>query len=437
MNIVLPVHHYPPRHAAGAELYTYRLARQLQSWGHDVSVVAWEQVDAGPNDALAVAEDVYEGVPVHRLSMDIVHSAQRREWTFNNPRLGDWFQDYLREKRPDLVHFQAGYLMGAAPLLATHAAGIPALLTLHDYWFLCPRHTLRHADGSLCDTVPQDPAACAWCYIYLWERRHARLQDMTGGLYGKVARNLMPQHATDVMALRRRTLLPALALPRFVISPSNYLASRFAEHVPDGRLKVIRLGIDLKPYENLLRNDHPEFRIGYIGQIAEHKGVHVLIQAFRMLSTDKPITLCIYGGYAEDDPYYRQLRDLAAGDERICFMGRVDNMRVPQTLADFDVTVVPSIWYENCPLAMLESHAAGTPIITSRLGGMKELVSHEVNGLHFAAGDIADLASQLRRAVDDSQLLARMRAGAMAAKPASVEDEAGKVMALYERCIQP
>lgn len=437
MNIVLPVHHYPPRHAAGAELYTCRLARQLRDWGHEVSVVAWDHVDAGSTEALGVVQDVHDGVPVYRLGMDIVHSSHRREWTFNNPELGRWFQDFLHEKAPDLVHFQAGYLMGVAPLLAASAAGIPALLTLHDYWFLCPRHTLRHADGSLCETVPQNPAACAWCYIYLWEKRHARLQDMTGGLYGRVARNLMPQHATDVMALRRSTLLPALALPRFVISPSSYLASRFAAHVPEDRLKIVRLGIDLKPYDNIRRNDHSEFRIGYIGQMAEHKGVHVLIQAFRLLATDKPIMLCIYGGFAEDDPYFRRLRDLAAGDGRIRFMGRLDNTLVPQTLADFDVTVVPSIWYENCPLIMLESHAAGTPIITSQLGGMKELVSHEVNGLHFATADPADLAGQLQRVLDDAHLLGRMRAGAMQARPASVEEETSQVVALYERCIQP
>ena len=162
MKLVLPVHHFPPRYSAGAELYSLRLAQQLRAHGHTPEVVCVESVRWDGRNRVTATHDQYEGVPVWRLAVE----ASPEGWpvrSFDNPELGDWFASYLRQARPDLAHFQAGYLLGAAPLRAAAAAGVPTLLTLHDFWFLCPRITLLRGDGALCAEPPTDPGACAWC----------------------------------------------------------------------------------------------------------------------------------------------------------------------------------------------------------------------------------------------------------------------------------
>ncbi|GAB4197489.1 MAG: glycosyltransferase family 4 protein [Roseiflexaceae bacterium] len=430
MRILLPVHHFPPRYSAGAELYTFRLARRLLDQGHRVEVVCVEAIDQGDGQLL-VAQDHYEGVPVWRLSFDLF-SPQRRRWNHDNPLLRNWFAEYARRERPDLAHFQAGYLLGATPLEALAEAGVPTVLTLHDYWFLCPRITLLRGDGSVCPEVPHNPTGCAWCIRQ--EQRRVRLPDrLSGGLLGAAARTLPLLPERHQIAERRAHLLPALRLPAAVIAPSHFLARWFAPYVPAERLRVLRLGLDLAPFQAQPRPPRgPALAIGYVGQIAPHKGLHLLVEAFRTLRpAAQPLELHIHGGLEAQPAYAAQVRALAGDDPRIHFHGRFENRRVAAILAGLDLTVVPSTWYENSPLAILEAQAAGTPVVASALGGMAELVRDGVDGLHFAPGDPRDLARQLQRLIDQPELLAQLQRGVV--PPTSIEAELEQLLAIYGR----
>jgi len=446
MKIVLPVHHFLPRHSAGAELYTYRLAKWLREHGHTVEVVAVESINEGRPDQLTVVSDTYDGIPVHRLSFDIFKAPKRRVWDFDNPLYQTWFEDYWQRTRPDLAHFQAGYLLGAAPLQAAAACNVPVVLTLHDYWFLCPRITLLRSNGELCEHIPDNPAGCAWCQAA--ERpAYRHLDEVTGHLAGKLAQATVLQASGRRMAHRREVMAHALTIPRRVIAPSHFLASRFVDRVPAERLVVCNYGLDLAPFQQVTHvgpaNKTRPLRIGYIGQMAEHKGVHLLVEAFRSLplnssnasETAQPIELHLYGNLEAFPAYTERLKTLAAGDARITFHGRFQNTRVAEILSELDVSVAPSTWYENQPLAILEARAAGTPVITSRLGGMAELIEHEVNGLHFNPDDAVDLAQQLRRLIDDPALLARLQTGAAHSTPRSIDDEMTQLTHLYEQVI--
>jgi len=134
--------------------------------------------------------------------------------------------------------------------------------------------------------------------------------------------------------------------------------------------------------------------------------------------------------------YVQELQQLAGTDQRITFHGRFDNSRVATILADLDVVVVPSIWYENSPLAIMEAQAAGTPVITAHLGGMAELVRDGIDGLHFQPGDASDLARQLQRLLDHPDLLLQLRA--QIDPPRSIDQEMADLLELYDRiCRQP
>jgi glycosyltransferase involved in cell wall biosynthesis len=435
MKITLPVHHFPPRYSAGAELYTLRLARWLQAHGHAVEVVTVEAIDRGAPDRLDETADIYQGVPVRRLSFNLIAAPERQRWNYDNDLLGAWFAGYLRAAQPDLVHFQAGYLLGVAPLRAAIDAGIPTVLTLHDYWFLCPRLTLQRSDGALCQGMPDDPAVCAWCRCA--EQRPVRLADqVSGGLAGRAARAFALREERRVIADRRATVLPALGLPDAVIAPSRFLAAQFAPFVPADRLIVSRYGLDLAPYAAAARRgDGGPIRIGFTGQIAPHKGVHVLVEAFtRLRPARRPVELHIYGGLDIYPDYVATLRRIACGDPRVHLHGRFENRRAPEILAGFDLAVVPSVWYENSPLAIMEAHAAGTPVVTAALGGMPELVRDSEDGLLFRAGDARDLARQLQRVIDEPELLPRLRAGVR--PPRSIDEEMGHLLGVYERVLQ-
>jgi glycosyltransferase involved in cell wall biosynthesis len=432
MKITLPVHHFPPHYTAGAELYTFRLARWLLSQGHDVEVVCVESINKGQVGEISATHDTYQGVPVWRLSYNIIQAPERRRWDFNNPLIGSWFSGYLAQRQPDLVHFQAGYLLSAAPFRAAAEAGTPTVLTLHDYWFLCPRITFRRGDGSLCAAVPEDPAGCAWCNCT--ERRRFQAADqISGGLAGALAQRTFLRGQADLLAERRSVLTAALAGVHHCIAPSHFLAQRYGPFIAPERMSVLRYGLDLERFTNVPpKASDGTLRIGFTGQIAPHKGVHLLIDAFRRLRpATQLIELHVYGGLDAMPQYAERLRAQAGNDARIIFHGRFENQSAPAILAGLDIAVVPSTWYENSPLAISEAHAAGTPVVTAHLGGMAELVRDGVDGLHFAPGDAADLAHTLQRAIDDPALIKRLRAGITS--PPSIDQESQAVLDIYER----
>ncbi len=416
-------------------MYTFRLARWLQTHGHAVEVVCVESIDAGEPSQLHATRDMYQNIPVWRLSFNLFDAPERLSWNYDNPLLGNWFENYLCGEQPDLVHFQAGYLLGVAPLEATVAAGIPSVLTLHDYWYLCPRITLQRGDGSLCAEIPDNPAGCVAC-IHSEQRRFRIVDQLTGGVASRVAQVIFANER-NVMLHRRKRLLPALALPDAVITPSRFLADRFASFIPQDRLHISRYGLDLVPFEKR-DNLTPDgvLRIGFVGQIAPHKGVHLLVDAFRTLQPhQRPIELHLYGGLDARPDYVQQLKGMVGADTHIFFHGRFENSHVAAILSGLDVTVVPSVWYENSPLAIMEAHAAGIPVVTAALGGMAELVRNGIDGLHFRPANRADLACTLQRLLDEPHLLPHLKNGVK--QPRSIEDEMQQVMQVYEQVMAP
>lgn len=429
MQIVLPVHHFPPRYVAGAELYTYRLAKWLQAHGHTVEVVAIEDIAVGSPARIEAVQDCYQDIPVWRLSFNLLKAPQRQLWEFDNPLLGEWFERYFERRRPDLAHFQAGYLIGAAPIFAAHRTHVPIVLTLHDYWYLCPQYTLQRSDGRLCATPPLDPSECARCRLWnypLYQRlnRWPRVRSWLAK-FPLVADG-------ELIDLRRKRLQEALDCVAQVVALSQFMARLFAEYVDERRLIFCRAGINVERFRKRTgQGIGTPLRFGYVGQVAPHKGVHLLLEAFQTLQGQQ-IELHIWGSGEANPAYVALLQQKAAGDPHIFFHGRFVNERLPEILHRLDYVVVPSTWYENSPLTILEAYAAQVPVISADQGGMAELVEHDRDGLHFQMGNAADLARTLQRVLDDPDLNDRLHQGARMRSIRSTEEEMAQLLRIYE-----
>jgi len=442
MRLLLPVHHFLPRYSAGVELYALRLAHAMQARGHDVQVVAIERIDEGQPGQIESGLDGYQGVPVWRLRYNLLNAPERPRWNFDNPLLEAWFRDHLDKRRPTLVHFHSGYLMGAGPLRAVRQAGVPMVLTMHDYWFLCPRHTLLRSDGSLCTEIPADPGVCARCVA-----RGDAVMSVTGRLAGLTARMGMGRllrlyEKTDLaqgralQLQRRRTLAEALRWPAAVHVLSRFMAERASALVPAGRLHCIPCGVDPAPADlaRPAQEATGPLRFGYTGQLAEHKGVHLLVQAFRSLPPlGRPVELHIHGSGLPG--VESALRRLAAGDRRIHFHGRYDFADRWRILAGIDVSVIPSVWYESLGIVTLEAIAAGVPVIVAKTGGLHEAVTEGVQGLFVQPGSVDSLRDQMRRIAEDPTLLEHLRQGVRSNPPRRAAEEMADLAALYERVL--
>jgi glycosyltransferase involved in cell wall biosynthesis len=238
----------------------------------------------------------------------------------------------------------------------------------------------------------------------------------------------------ELMATRRKRLKAALDLVTHVIAPSEFMYSQFEQIIEPGRLTFSRIGTDIDRLQTgLERGVGKTLRFGYVGQVAHHKGVHFLVRAFKALEPGaKAIELHIWGGVEANPEYAQTLRQVANGDRRIVFHGRFDHPDLLDVLNDLDYLVVPSIWYENCPLTILESYAADLPVICSDHGGMAELVNHGQDGLVFRPGDTVDLAKAMQSVVNDTQLNLQLQHGARRRLVRDTSDEMHQLTAIYE-----
>jgi len=435
VRIVIAVHHFPPRYRGGAEWRAYRTAAWLRDHGHDVHVICVESIgaiDAAEGEGLAFVDDAYDGLPIRRLSFNMLAAPDPFRWSFDNPWIGEHVRGYLTDLKPDVCHLISGYLMSGSALQVAMELRIPTVVTLTDFWFLCPRITLLRSNGRLCKP-PFDASTCACCLGE--ESRRYRIP-------GRVAPRLMAafwrarQGRVAQVEARMAFLQEVLDRVDVIISPSQFLRGLFVDvGIRPERLVFSRQGRDfpnLTP--DLLRKtsaDH--LRVGYMGQIAPHKGVTILFEAAQQLP-DVALAVKVYGDATRFPATTHHLRQMMRQDSRLILEGVYEPEEVSRVLQDLDVVVVPSVWYENSPNTILEAFAHRTPVIVSDLGGMAELVEDGVNGLRFVPGDASSLADRLRQLIEDPGLLARLREGIGSVR--SVVEEMAELQEIY-RSLMP
>jgi glycosyltransferase involved in cell wall biosynthesis len=442
MKVLFVSPHFPPRYIGGVEIYTKRLADTLLSLGEKPEILCVERIDS-EQPGVRIVRDTAYGYAVHRLHASLVGRHNSLAASYSNPDVQHAVEQLLETVTPDVLHLHSGYLLGGEVMAAAHRRSIPTVVTLHDFWFICPRITLVHPSGAIC-TGPDSAAKCAWCLAT--ERRRYRLPDtLSGGRLGRRMIKLLEHRSLASLAgrsddirsvsARHEALFRGLARADVILSPSRFLRDQMVRAgFPGERILVSRYGIETRPVNRRDRGPAEPLRVGYLGQIAPHKGVHLLIEAVQQLPS-APLAVRVYGDPAPHPRYAQRLTRFARADARIALLGPYRHSAVNEILAELDAVVVPSMWYENSPFVVQEAQAARVPVIASDLGGMRELVTDQQNGLLFEAGNARDLARQLQRVLDEPSLLERLRSDVASVRP--VEHEIRELRDWYQRLLRP
>jgi len=239
---------------------------------------------------------------------------------------------------------------------------------------------------------------------------------------------------------RDRVTRQAALQAQVLISPSRFLIEQYAQAgFPRDRFVHLENAV---PVDRIRRipwrpRDGP-LRVTYLGALAWQKGVHLLAEAFDGLPPTSA-RLQIWGNPAVFPDYAGRVRALTQipfgglADPDAQFKGPIPNERVGEALADSDVVVVPSLWYENSPVVIQEARAAGVPVIASGHGAMAEKVRHDVDGLLFTPGSAAALRQAIQRLLDDPDLLARLRLNPQ--PPMDLAEHVQRLEAIYDRVL--
>lgn len=400
MRILHVVHQYVPDHVAGTELYTQSVARRQAAAGHEVAVFT-PLNRAGRFDPEPAVE---EGVRVYRAPAGERGATAVFLSTYRQPALTTAFDAVLERERPDIVHLQ--HLMGVPATAAERLRrlSLPYVISLHDYWYGCANGQLLTNDTEeVCGGPDARFHNCGRCAV-------AR-----AGLVG--AAGLLGPLAAPILRRRDALLRPIFAGAARVMAPNEFMRRIYGQMgFPIEHVVINPFGLDAPPdlAERVAarRTSRPNdgLRVGYIGSLSRQKGVHVLIAAVNELPPEG-VKLDIYGDPAVFPDYSAELR-AAARHPGIRFHGVIGRGHIWEALADLDVLVMPSLWYEGSPATIREAFAASLPVVASDLGAPSSMVTHGVDGLLFPPGDAAALRETLAGLLPDyPRRVAELRAG--------------------------
>lgn len=289
----------------------------------------------------------------------------------------------LDERTPDVAHLHNVYhqlTLSVVDELARRR--VPMVLTLHDWKIACPAYTL-FTEGAPCRRCVRGSVANAVVHrcvkgsvlassVAAAEAALARHR----GTYGKIQRFIAPSHfAVDVAGMSG-------VEPRRIAHVPNFLTDveLSATAAPGPREPVLL----------------------YAGRLDATKGIRQLLDAIARVSA--PAVLRIAGsGELEDE-----VRAAAARDPRIEYLGRIERAELLAQLDRARAVVLPSVWEDNGPLAILEAQARGAALVVTDRGGPPEFVRDGESGLIVPAEDVAALAEAMQLLVEDPQLAQRL-----------------------------
>jgi len=441
MNILLITSFFPPTHTAGTEKRTFGYASQLRSKGHEVQVICAGNWDAGSKYWNGTTDQVYRGIPVRRVNLNWNLSPDPNQYLYQNPIVADHLAQWLEEWQPDLVHVTSCYTLSASVIQTAKDFGLPVVLTLTDYWFICPKHTLLRSDDSLCNGRTTN-FECQDCLLN-GNETYRQFKNYLPRALTAMSLRIFSQNPSFSkyrgmrgmllnMDERKKFLSKIINIPDEVIAPSQYLADVYRGGGVSRNIRVIKSGHDLSWLDDI-RSEMPTdgIRFGYIGQIAPIKGLHILISAFTQIGQDNDTRLLIYGDQNKDTSYTGQIESLIkVSKNEISLCGKFPHDQLGEILSGIDMLIVPSLWHENNPRVIQEAFASKTPIIASDVGGITEFVKHDVNGLLFERGKEKSLFHQISRVIKNPRIITKLRSGIESVK--SIDIEVKEIIDIYQ-----
>ncbi len=352
----------------GAEVYVHRLIKKQIAAGHEVHVFSTQSQKNQPSLDAARFVKRFDYSRSEGALRD-AHKAVAFLWNREAKRA---MTETLRDLRPDVIHLHNIYHHLSTSILAPiRQSRIPCVQTLHDYKLACPNYKM-FTEGSVCERC---------------KGRNYFESVVHQCLFPSTAANMLAAVEMGMTKLAQsyeRTV-------KIFIAPSQFLADKMvAWGEPSSKFEVIPNPVDI-PEVSASRDGN--FLLA-VGRLSIEKGFDTLIRAAARVPD---VRIKIAGIGPEESRLKQLVKTLNA--KNIEFVGFLRHDDLGEMRRRAMGLVVPSVWYENAPLAVLEALADGLPVIASRIGGLPELVEDGNNGFLFDAQSPEALAIAMKRFV--------------------------------------
>lgn len=357
MKILLANKFYYRR--GGDCIYMLNLEKLLKAHGHDVAVFAMDY----PENL---------DTPWKKYFPKNMSKLMAFTRPFGSHEVKSKFKKLLDDFKPDVVHLNNVHTQ-LSPVMAelAHQRGIKVVWTLHDYKLLCPRYDCLKNGNTICETCFNgDKKACLDNKCM----KGSKLASFIGFKEAIVWNRERLEASTDVF-----------------ICPSQFMADKMVQGgFSKSKMQTLCNFIDVEKCKFSSTNGTDDVELlpkkedyyCFIGRLSHEKGAKTLIEAANQL----PYKLVIIGG----GPLMDELKSVA--HTNIKFVGFKQWNDIKQLVGKARFSVIPSEWYENNPLSVIEAQCLGTPVLGANIGGIPELTDYT-----FSSGNIADLKTKIEK----------------------------------------
>lgn len=277
----------------------------------------------------------------------------------------------IEDFKPDIAHLHLIYgELSASVLKALRKMRVPVVQTVHDYRLLCPANALLDSQNRICEK-------CINRRFYQCSLNRCLEDDF---FYSSIL---------SMEAYIRKYLIDPISYIDLFIFVSKFSEQKHFEFDRRFESKAVHLYNFTDLHRTKWESDKENYFL-FFGRLSKEKGLETLLNVAGKVKANFKI--------AGDGPLAGKVRRCAANNEHIHFLGYQTGEELKQLISQASYIVVPSEWYENNPMTVLEAYSYGVPVIGARIGGIPEIVIDEKTGFLFTSRDEADLERVILKA---------------------------------------
>lgn len=384
----------------GSETYILDIGKQLIQMGHEVQYFGMEDEKRTVGNyvgSYTSSMDFHSGgIQKILYPFKIIYSTEARKK----------IKVVLDDFKPDVVHLNnINFQLTPSIIYEVRKwekqakQKVKIVYTAHDFQWICPNHMLM---------IPSTKELCFKCkngrYGECSKNRcihNSKLKSILGTLEALIYKQLKTYEKVDT-----------------IICPSHFMKEMLSTN-PAIRNKLLAMH-NYCTLDSFTEKEKKNYVL-YFGRYSEEKGIEILLKVCKMLPE-------ISFAFAGDGPLKDQVEKL----DNVRNLGFLSGDELKNVITQAKMTVVPSIWYENCPFTVIEAQKLGTPVIASDLGGIPELIEKGKTGEIFEAGNVEQLASIIKEMWSDISKCKEYSLNCQKKAFDSLEEYCKKLLKIYE-----
>jgi len=390
----------------GSEVYLFSLIERLKKSGHSVAEFAMkDDLNRNSNWAEYFVEDIDYDTKVLR---EKINHAAKVVYSLEAKRK---IAKVLDEFEPELVHLHIfQHQLSSSILPEIKKRKIPIVYTAHDLKSVCPNYKML-THGKVCER-------CKGHRYYNCIR-------------SKCTKDSYVKSLVNVVEMYGQLFWKHYDLIDLIITPSDFYRKKLVEFRFSER-KVIHIPNCVDVERCVPKFQHEDYCL-FLGRLSEEKGIETLVEAMKTVKNGK---LIIVGTGPLEKELSRKIESENIRGVKLVGFKTDDDLKA--LIQNAMCTILPSAWYENGPMSLLESFAYGKPVIGSNIGGIPEHIEDGIDGFLFECGNADDLADRISKMFADPDKAIEM--GKNARKKVenlySIETHMERLLRVYDRLVR-